>query len=98
MALRVPLDDRARAVGRAVFRDEDLERLRELLRKRAVERLVNEPRMVVRDDQHGHGDGLVPLRAHPRDPRFEAVTATSTGYAGSTVASSRSVRSSAGSR
>ncbi len=98
MALRVPLDDRARPVGRAVFRDEDLERLPEPLRKRAVERLVNEPLVVVRDDEHGDGDGLVPLRAHPRDPRLEAVTATSTGYAGSTVASSRSVRSSAGSR
>ena len=98
VAVRVLLHDLACAVGRAVLRDEHFERLRELLRKRPVERLVNEPRMVVRDDQHGHGDRVVRLSAHPHPPRFEAVTATSTGYAGSTAASSRSVRSSAGSR
>ena len=98
VALRVLLHDLARAVGRAVFGDEDLERVREPLRDRPVERLPHEPCVVVRDDQHRDRDALIRRRAHLHRPRFQAVTATSTGYTGSTAASSCSVRSSAGSR
>ena len=59
VAVRVLLHDLARAVGRAVFRNEDLERLWEPLRKRAVERLPHEPLVVVRDDEHGDRDRRV---------------------------------------
>ena len=56
VAVRVPLNDLACGVGRAVLRDQDFVGLWELLRERAVERLPNELRMVVGDDEHGHGD------------------------------------------
>jgi hypothetical protein len=71
-AVRVPCQDVRRRVGRAVVDDDDLQPVgRVLLRERAVDRLGDEPLVVVRadDDTHeGHGDDMAMWSAWDRGP------------------------------